>query len=133
MFLRSGVGAFFLIVRCRKSFLELVGLETSAILQKPDPIDQEWETMRKPASEEITTDSVELCETEVRFLHIQHVGTNVRLPKIHRIHPEVDLESSTSPEKSESWGKNQSTMLRRTTHMAILSMVTRVLNVEQNV
>ena len=30
-----------------------------------------------PASEEIISDSVELCETEVCFLHIQLIGTNV--------------------------------------------------------
>ena len=60
-------------------------------------------SMRRPASKEITSDSVELCDTQVCFLHIQLVGTNVRLPKIHRILPEVDLESSRTPAKSESW------------------------------
>ena len=30
-----------------------------------------------PASKEMISDSVELCETEVCFLHIQIVGTNV--------------------------------------------------------
>ena len=59
-------------------------------------------SMRKPASREITSAFVELCETEVCFLHIQLVGTNVRLPKIHRILPDVDFESSRSPAKSES-------------------------------
>ena len=34
-----------------------------------------------PASKETIYDSVELCETEVCFLHIQLIGTNVRLPK----------------------------------------------------
>ena len=33
--------------------------------------------MRKPESEEITTDFVELCETEVCFVHIQLMGMNV--------------------------------------------------------
>ena len=33
--------------------------------------------MREPASREIISASVELCETEVCFLHIQLVGTNV--------------------------------------------------------
>ena len=37
----------------------------------------------KPASKERISDSVELCETEVCFLHIQLIGTNVRLPKNH--------------------------------------------------
>ena len=59
--------------------------------------------MRKPASDEITSDSVELCETEVCFLHIQALGTNVRLPKVHRILPKVDFES-LKPQQSLSLG-----------------------------
>ena len=34
-------------------------------------------SMRKPASREINSASVELCETEICFLHIQLLGTNV--------------------------------------------------------
>ena len=49
--------------------------------------------MRKAASREIISATVELCETEVCFLHIQLLGTNVCLPKIHRIPPDVDFES----------------------------------------
>ena len=56
-----------------------------------------------PASKEMIYDSVELCETEVCFLHIQLIGTNVWLPKIHSVPPQVDFESSRSPAKSESW------------------------------
>ena len=56
-----------------------------------------------PASKEMISDSVELCETEVCLLHIQLVGTNVWLPKTHDVPPEVDFESSRSPAKSESW------------------------------
>ena len=59
-------------------------------------------SMRGPASREITSTSVELCETDVCFLHIQLVGTNVRLPEMHRISRDVDFESSRSPAKSES-------------------------------
>ena len=59
-------------------------------------------SLRKPASREMTSASVELCETEVCFLHIQLIGTNVRLPKMHKIPPDVDFESSRSPAKSES-------------------------------
>ena len=58
--------------------------------------------MRKPASREMISASVELCETEVCFLHIQPIGTNVSLPNMHGIPPDVDFESSKSPEKSES-------------------------------
>ena len=60
-------------------------------------------SMRKPASREISSPSVEMCDTEVCFSHIQLIGTNVRLPEMHRILPDVDFESSRSPAKSESW------------------------------
>ena len=40
-----------------------------------------------PASKEMISDSVELCETEVCFLHIQLIGTNVSLPKCTVFHP----------------------------------------------
>ena len=56
-----------------------------------------------PASKEMISDSVELCETEVCFLHIQLIDTNVWLPKVHNVPPVVDFESSWSPAKSESW------------------------------
>ena len=59
-------------------------------------------SMRIPACREIVSDCVELCETEVCFLHIQLTGTNVRLPKMHKIPTEVDFQSSKSPTKSES-------------------------------
>ena len=59
--------------------------------------------MRKPASREFFSASVESCETEVCFLHIQHIGTNVWLPRMHNVPPDVDFESSRSPSKSESW------------------------------
>ena len=55
------------------------------------------------ASKEMISDSVQLCGTEVCFLHIQLIGTNVWLPKTHNVPPDVDFESSRSPAKSESW------------------------------
>ena len=60
-------------------------------------------SMRSPASREMISDSVELCETELCFLHIQLTGTNVLLRKTHKTPHEVDFESSRSPAKSESW------------------------------
>ena len=60
-------------------------------------------SMRKPASREIISASVEQCETDVLFLHMQLIGTNVWLPNMHKSLPEVDFESSRSPAKSESW------------------------------
>ena len=56
--------------------------------------------MRRPASKEITSNSMELCETEVSFL-VHPTNGNERLKKL-RSHLEVDLESSRSPAKSES-------------------------------
>ena len=65
---------------------------------------QSWDpSIRGPASREIISASVELWETEVCFLHIQLIGTNVWLPKMHKIPPDVDFESSKPPAKSESW------------------------------
>ena len=61
------------------------------------------DTILNPASREMISDSVELWDTEVCFLHIQFTGTNVRLPNKQKIPPEVDLESSRSAAKSESW------------------------------
>ena len=52
--------------------------------------------MRNPASNEMISDSVELWDTDVCFLRVQLMGTNVRLPKIHKTLPEVDFESSRS-------------------------------------
>ena len=74
-------------------------------LRRSDPINQVRviPSNLNPASKEMISDSVELCETEVCFLHIQLVGTNVWLPKMHNVSPDVDFESSRSPEKSESW------------------------------
>ena len=56
-----------------------------------------------PVSKEMISDSFELWETVVYFLHIQLIGTKVWLPKMHNVHPEVDFESSRSPAKSEPW------------------------------
>ena len=63
--------------------------------------------MRKPSSEEITSDTVELCETAVCFLHIQLIGSSVRLPKMHKMPPDVDFESSRSTAKSKSCNNRQ--------------------------
>ena len=57
----------------------------------------------QPAYREIISDSVELCDTHVCFLHIQLIRTNVWIPNMHHVPPEAEFESSRSPEKSESW------------------------------
>ena len=48
-------------------------------LKQSDPINRErvYPSSLSPVSSEIISDSVELCETEVCFLHIQLIGTNV--------------------------------------------------------
>ena len=56
-------------------------------------------SIRKPASNDMISDSVELWDTDVCFLHIQLFGANVRLPKMHKTPP----DASRSPAKSESW------------------------------
>ena len=70
-----------------------------------DPIDSRAgnPSNLSPVSREMISDSVELCETAVCFLHTQLMGTNVWLPKTHNVPPEVDFESSRSPAKPESW------------------------------
>ena len=69
-------------------------------------------SMRKPASNEIISDSVELCDTDVCFLHIQLMGTNVRLPKIHKFTPRLIL-SPQGRHQSLSLGLNPIEMLSR--------------------
>ena len=41
------------------------------------------------ASKELISYSVELCETDVCFLHIQLIGTYVLLPKTHNVPSDV--------------------------------------------
>ena len=62
---------------------------------------------------EMTSDSAELCETEVCLLHIQLTGTNVLLPKMHTP-PEVDsgsLKSQQNSNKSRNLQETQSVVL----------------------
>ena len=73
-------------------------------LRRSDPVNQVrvYRPTLKSASKEMISDSVELCGTEVCFLHIRLIGTNVWLPKMRSVPPGVDFESSRSPAKSES-------------------------------
>ena len=68
-------------------------------------------SIRKPASKEIISDSMELWNTDVCFLHIQLMGTNVDLQRYIGFHQMLIFESSRSPATSESWNKTQPTML----------------------
>ena len=85
-------------------------------------------SIRKPASNEMISDSVELWNTDVCFLHIQLIGASVRLPKIHKTPFDVHLESSRSPAKSESWNSpNRQCWV--VFPMTILTGITREMNV----
>ena len=77
----------------------------------------------------MTSAAVELCETEVCFLHIQLIGTIVWLPKMHNVPPEVDFESSTSPAKSESWNSPKSASFGSASHVTTLLQFTCVMNI----
>ena len=59
-------------------------------------------SIRRPASNEIISASVLLCDTAVCFLYDDEIGTNVELPNKHNNPPHVDLESAMSPVKSAS-------------------------------
>ena len=75
------------------------------ILQSPTPmgVTAGIPSNLNPASKEMISDSVELYATEVYFLHIQLIGTNVWLQTMHKTPPDVVFESLRSAAKSESW------------------------------
>ena len=74
--------------------------------------------------------SVELCETGECFLHIQLIGTNVWLPKMHRIPPDVDFESSSSHAKIKILKQSKSALLCCVSHITILPVFTCMMNVK---
>ena len=82
-----------------------------------------------PASKEMISDSFEMCETEVCFGHIQLIGTNVWLPKMHNVPPDVDFKSSRSPAKSESWNSPNLHCFGSVSHMTILFVFKCMTNV----
>ena len=82
-----------------------------------------------PVFKEMISDSVELCETEVCFLHIQLIGTNAWLPKMHDVPPDVDFESSRSLANSESWNSSSLHCLTVFSHITILFVFTCMIQV----
>ena len=80
---------------------------------------QSRETIQSQSSVQI-----KLWETAVRFLHIQLIGTNVWLLKMHNVPPEMDFESSKSPAKSESW--NSPSLVQQFFNMTILFVFTYI-------
>ena len=110
---RAGLKSWFgscLMECCATNFpvlylwISLVGLGKNGTLQHPNPQKSRAAipSMRKPASREKNSASVELCETDVCFLHIQLMGSSVWLPNMYKIHPEVDFESSRYLRQSPS-------------------------------
>ena len=81
-----------------------------------------------PVSREMISDSVELWETDVCFLHIQLIGTNVWLPKTHNVPPSGFWVFKVSWELSVL-KQCQFALFSSITHMTILSVLTCVMNV----
>ena len=122
----------FLDYFCRTSSSQLFGLKKNVINTSGTNSQRSSAgipSVRKHASKEISSDSVELCETEVCFLHIGNMGTNVRQPSAQRILPEIDFESSWLPAKSESWKNPFRQCCAVFPQMATLPLITRVMNV----
>ena len=86
-------------------------------------------SVRKSVSREIISASVELCETEVCFLHIQLFGTKVRLPKMHKSPSDVYFESSRSPAKISPETVADCIVVQVFHHKTILFEFTCVMNV----
>ena len=104
-----------------------VDVKQNATLQQPNPRDQERANRPCVALHVKKQPQIQWsCETEVCFLHIQLMRPNVRLLTIHKILPEVDIESSRSPARSESCN---TPVLCCISHMTVLSVVTRAVNV----
>ena len=68
-------------------------------------------------------------ETEVCFLHIQLIGTDVWLPKTHKVPPEVDFESIKISRKIGVLQQSQSALFGSVSHMTILFVLTCMMNV----
>ena len=88
-------------------------------------------SMRKPASTEMISASVELCETDVGYLHIQLVDTNVWLPKNTQDTSWCWFWVSKSPAKSVM-KQSKSALLCCLSHITELSVFTSMMNVRDH-
>ena len=61
-----------------------LGVVLSTSMTKSQKSSVSKPSIRKPASNDIISESVELWDTDVCFLHTQLIDTNVRLPKMHK-------------------------------------------------
>ena len=83
----------------------------------------------KPASKEMISDSVELCETEVCFLHIQLIGTNVWLPQTAQCSTWCRFWILKISCKIEVLKQSQSALFCSVSRMTILFVFTCVMDV----
>ena len=81
-----------------------------------------------PVSKEMISDSVELWETDVCFLHIQLVGTNVWLPKNAQCSSRSGFWIFKVSREVRVLKLSQSALFASISHMTILFVSTRVMN-----
>ena len=72
---------------------------TISSVKAPDP------SILSPASKDITSAFMLLCDTKVCCLHVHESRKKFWLPKMHNTSPGIDLESVKSPAKSASWNR----------------------------
>ena len=119
---------FHSVYRITSCFVLWVDSKEHVILQQPNPRDQE--RVNRPCVALHVKKQPQISETlEVCFLHIQLLRPNVRLLKTHKILHEVDVESSRSPAGSESCNNPTLQCCECISHMRVLSVVTRAVNV----
>ena len=82
-----------------------------------------------PASKEMISNSVELCETAICFLHIQLIGTNAWLPTTHNVPPEVDFWFVKISRKIGVLKQSEPALFCSVSHMTTLFVITWLMNV----
>ena len=91
----------FLGLLLRMGALPAAGSNTSVIVSHQSSA--RMPSTLRPGSNELISALVLLCEAAVCFLPVQLLCTNVWLPEMYNMHPDVDLESARTPAKSASW------------------------------
>ena len=82
-----------------------------------------------PASKEMISHSVELWETEVCFLYVQLIGTNVWLPKNAQCSSRSGFRIFKISRKVRVLKQSQSALLSSISHMTILFVFTCMMNI----
>ena len=111
------------------SFGLVVRRSMNVTLLSPHPTNQEQgiPSIRKPESSEIISDSEELWDSEVCFLHIQLVGKCSTFRKYIK-NPLNKFLNPSCPEQNRSLGTGRICSVQLYTHTTILSTVIRVMN-----